>query len=56
MGEWLLPYDVVRTAADPDGSALSFFQSTHRAAAELDHWDPALECAIGAPRLPRRVG
>jgi hypothetical protein len=56
MGEWLLPYDVVRTAADPDGTALRFFQSTHRAAAELAHWDPALECAIGEPRQPRRVG
>ena len=56
MGEWLLPYDAVRTAADPEATLLRFLQSTYRAAAGLGNWDRALECAIGAPRRPRPVG
>ena len=56
MGEWLLPYDVVRSAADPDARALRFLESTYRAAADLARWDPALDCAIGVPRQPRRIG
>ena len=44
LGEFLLPYAAVRTAADPDGMLLSFFQSTYEAAAELANWDrPSLE-------------
>ena len=53
MGEWLLPYDAVRTAADPDAALLRFLETTYRAAADLGHWDRALDCAIGAPRVPR---
>jgi hypothetical protein len=41
MGEFLLPYAAVRTAADPDAVLLSFLQSTYEAAAELGHWDRA---------------
>ena len=55
MGEWLLPYDTVRTAADPESALLGFLQTTYRAAADLAGWDRALECDIGAPRRPRRV-
>lgn len=44
LGEFLLPYQTVRTAEDPDATLLSFFQSTYEAAAELGGWDrPALE-------------
>jgi hypothetical protein len=39
MGEFLLPYADVRTAADPDAALLSFFQTTYEAAAELAGWD-----------------
>jgi hypothetical protein len=39
LGEFLLPYRDVRTAPDPDGALLSFFESTYDAAAELGHWD-----------------
>ena len=46
----------VRAAADPEAMLLRFLQSTYRAAAWLGNWDPALECAIGAPRRPRPVG
>ena len=55
MGEWLLPYEVVRGAADPDATLLRFLQSTYRAAAALGHWDAGLECGIGVPGRPRAV-
>jgi hypothetical protein len=54
MGEWLLPYALVRGADDPEATLLRFLQSTYRAAADLGHWDGALECDLGAPRRPRR--
>ena len=56
LGEWLLPYERVRSADDPDASVLSFLAATYRAAAELGRWDPSLECAVGVPRRPRPVG
>lgn len=55
MGEWLLPYEVVRSAADPDATLLRFLASTFRAAASLGRWDPALECELGSLRRPRAV-
>ena len=55
LGEWLLPYDVVRCAADPEATLLRFLQTTYRAAADLAGWPPALECEAGVPRRPRRV-
>jgi hypothetical protein len=55
LGEFILPYDAVRTAADPDSALLEFLQSTYEAAADAAKWDrAALECALGQPRLPRR--
>lgn len=46
MHEWILPYDAVRTAPDPDAMALEFFQSTYDSAATLGAWDrDALERA-----------
>jgi hypothetical protein len=39
LGEFLLPYTAVRTAADPDTMLLSFFQSTYEGAAVLGAWD-----------------
>jgi hypothetical protein len=56
LGEFILPYDAVRTAADPDGTLLDFLQSTYEAAANAAKWDrAALECALGQPRSPRRI-
>ena len=44
LHEFVLPYDVVRTAASPDAALLEFLQSTYEAAADLGRWDrPALE-------------
>ncbi len=57
LGQFLLPYDAVRTAQDPDAVLMEFLQSTYEAAAILGQWDrAALECALGAPGKPRRVG
>jgi Family of unknown function (DUF5996) len=39
LGEFLLPYDEVRSAGDPDAVLLSFLHSTYEAAAEAAHWD-----------------
>ena len=56
LHEFILPYDVVRTAADPDASLLAFLQSTYEAAASTGHWDRAtLECEPGRPGIPRPV-
>jgi hypothetical protein len=57
FGQFLLPYDAVRTAADPDEALFAFLRSTYEAAANLGGWDrTALECEFGRPRIPRRVG
>lgn len=54
LGEFLLPYDAVRRAKDPEASLMVFLQSTYRAAADLGRWDrDSLECATGIPRRPR---
>jgi hypothetical protein len=48
LGEFLLPYDAVRTARDPDTALMEFLQSTYAAAADLGRWDrKALECGLG---------
>jgi len=56
IGEFLLPYDVVRTAPDPDAALLAFLQSTYDAAADAGKWDrAALECEMGQAGVPRRA-
>ena len=52
FGEFVLPYEAVRTAADPEGTLLQFLESTYRAAAETGSWDPDLECQGGLLGLP----
>jgi len=39
VGQFILPYDSVRTARDPDALLLSFLQETYVAAADLAKWD-----------------
>jgi hypothetical protein len=41
MAEFVLPYEAVRTAADPDAALMAFFQSTYEAAADLARWPRA---------------
>lgn len=56
LGEFILPYDAVRTAANPDAALLQFLQSTYEAAANAAKWDrDALECAPGQPGVVRQV-
>ena len=51
LGEFVLPYEVVRTASDPERALLAFLQSTYEAAADLARWDRrALERAGPPPR------
>lgn len=57
LGEFLLPYEQVRSARDPDAALTAFLQSTYEAAADLARWDRAtLECKEGRPGVPRPVG
>ena len=39
--QFLLPYEAVRTAPDPDAAVLEFLQTTYEAAADLGGWDRA---------------
>jgi hypothetical protein len=39
MGEFILPYDEVRTSKSPDDTMLSFLQRTYEAAATCANWD-----------------
>jgi hypothetical protein len=56
LGEFILPYDAVRTAAQPDNALLEFLQSTYEAAANSAKWDrDALECAPGQPGVVRQI-
>jgi hypothetical protein len=47
-GQFILPYDAVRTASDPEATLLEFLQGTYEAAADLGKWDrKTLDCALG---------
>jgi hypothetical protein len=51
LGEFLLPYDAVRSAADPNATLWAFLQSTYAAAADGASWDRQnLEREPVAPR------
>ena len=50
LGEFTLPYEAVRTSADPERELMGFLQSTYEAAADLAKWDRlALEREPVAP-------
>jgi Family of unknown function (DUF5996) len=56
LGEFILPYDAVRTADEPDQALLAFLQSTYEAAANAANWDrAALECGLGRPGVVRQI-
>jgi hypothetical protein len=56
LGEFILPYDAVRSAREPERMLMQFLQSTYDAEADLAKWDRgALECGLGAPRRVRPV-
>src|SRR6202171_6354846 len=54
LGEFILPYEAVRTAPDPKAALMDFLQSTYSAAADAAKWNRAeLECPMGIPGRPR---
>ncbi len=56
LGEFILPYEAVRTAPHPERALMEFLQSTYEAAANLGRWDrAALECPLGEAGRPRPV-
>ena len=56
LGEFILPYDIVRKSADGGKLVMDFLQASYAAAADLGKWDrAALDCAIGRPGRPRLV-
>jgi hypothetical protein len=56
LGEFILPYDAVRTAGQPDQVLIEFLQSTYEAAADAARWDrDALECTPGQPGIVRKI-
>lgn len=56
LGEFILPYETMRGASDPDRMLLDFLSTTYAAAADAGGWDrAALDCDLGAPARVRRV-
>ena len=56
LSEYILPYDAVRTAANPERALMDFLISTYEAAAIAGSWDrAALECPFGVPGIPRKA-
>jgi len=50
LGEFILPYEAVRSADEPEDALMTFLQSTYEAAADLLGWDrEALERPEGQP-------
>jgi hypothetical protein len=39
LGEFILPYEDVRSAADPRAALVEFLETTYAAGADLGHWD-----------------
>jgi len=56
LGEFILPYDTVAQARQPDALLLDFLSTTYVAAAETGGWDrAALECPLGVPGRVRPI-
>jgi hypothetical protein len=52
FGEFILPYETVRTSPDPESTLLAFLETTYDAAASLGGWDRSQECARGLKGIP----
>ena len=56
LGEFILPYETVAQAQDPDDLLLDFLSTTYAGAADSAGWDrAALECPLGVPGRVRPV-
>jgi len=54
--EFILPYDTVAQASEPEALLLDFLQTTYAAAAATGGWDrAALECPLGVPGRVRPI-
>jgi hypothetical protein len=53
LGEFVLPYDTVRAARDPEATLLAFMESTYAAAADRAEW-PRTELEAGRAASPVR--
>jgi hypothetical protein len=51
MGEFILPYEAVRAATEPDDTLLQFLRTTYEAAAVTGNWDRALECDLTSYKI-----
>jgi hypothetical protein len=57
LSEFILPYEVARSAASPDAAIAAFLDSTYTQAATLAGWDrPALEQRVPQRRPPMSSG
>lgn len=55
LSEFVLPYEAVQSATDPDAALMAFLASSYEAAADLGRWDrELLDCAHGRPGEVRR--
>lgn len=56
LGEFILPYAAVQSAADPATVLMQFLQSTYRAATTTGDWNTMeLDCDLGVAGVPRIV-
>lgn len=55
LGEWILPYEQVRTSADPEQTLLRFLNDTYALAADLADWDRAV-LDVNPHRLDAQIG
>ncbi|SCY88498.1 DUF5996 family protein [Microvirga guangxiensis] len=56
LSEFILPYDTLRKATDPDALLLEFLEKIYIAAADAAKWDrAALECEMGVPARVRPI-
>ena len=51
MGEWVLPYEAVRTAPDPRATLLAFMDAAYAATGKLAGWDSAAFRYVRPPRI-----
>ena len=50
MGEFVLPYEAVRTAPDPRRALLEFMETAYRAGTERAGWSPELALPLDQKR------
>jgi hypothetical protein len=59
MGEWVLPYEHVRSSEDPAGAILDFLRSVYRVAVTTGGWDANAHryaTPVSPTTRPRAIG